>query len=98
MSYTGANPDGKLLGSDDSGMPVWVDAPPKTNEQIEKESAEKRSHLKSIADAEISWRQDAVSEGIATDKEVSDLSAWKKYRVLLMRVDVSNPEWPSVPE
>ncbi|MCA7832018.1 tail fiber assembly protein [Escherichia coli] len=24
--------------------------------------------------------------------------AWKKYRVLLMRVDIKNTEWPKKPE
>ncbi|EFW3637989.1 TPA: tail fiber assembly protein, partial [Shigella flexneri] len=26
------------------------------------------------------------------------LLAWKKYRVLLMRVDIKNTEWPKKPE
>ncbi|HBE5013452.1 TPA: phage tail protein [Escherichia coli] len=53
-----------------------------------------------VADAEISWRQDAVDEGIATKEETAALTEWKKYRVLLMRVDTSlapNIDWPEVP-
>lgn len=56
------------------------------------------SALLTTANTEISWRQDAVDAEIATDEEVSDLAAWKKYRVLLMRVDTTNPIWPEMPE
>ncbi|WP_242672741.1 tail fiber assembly protein [Citrobacter braakii] len=63
-------------------------------------ATQKKSVLRSAADAEISWRQDAVDEGIATDEETAALAEWKKYRVLLMRVDVSKApdiEWPPQP-
>lgn len=59
----------------------------------------KKSELRTTADAEISWRQDAVDAGIATEGEETALAAWKKYRVLLMRVDISADEiaWPELP-
>lgn len=95
--YSENPPEGKVRAGGEDGMPSWVDVPPKTPEQIEQESVAKRSHLKTIADSEISWRQDAVDAEIATDDEVAALSSWKKYRVLLMRVDTSNPEWPEMP-
>ncbi|EOV4147095.1 tail fiber assembly protein, partial [Yersinia enterocolitica] len=41
-----------------------------------------------------------VDAGIATQEETSALSEWKKYRVLLMRVDTSKApdiEWPTPP-
>ncbi|MCA6951333.1 tail fiber assembly protein [Pectobacterium polaris] len=44
--------------------------------------------------------QDAVDLGIASEEEKSTLSAWKKYRVLLMRLDTSKApdvEWPEEP-
>ncbi|ECV9912023.1 tail fiber assembly protein [Salmonella enterica subsp. enterica] len=41
--------------------------------------------------------QDAIDLGIATDEEKSQLAEWKKYRVLVNRVDTSNPDWPDVP-
>ncbi|EFB3301357.1 tail fiber assembly protein [Escherichia coli] len=31
---------------------------------------------------------------IATEEETSLLEVWKKYRVLLNRVDTVNPVWP----
>lgn len=44
--------------------------------------------------------QDAVDVGMATDAEAALLTEWKKYRVLLNRVDVSaapNITWPEAP-
>ena len=57
-----------------------------------------RASLLATANNEIAWRQDAVDADIATDEEKSALSAWRKYRVLLMRVDTAAPVWPTVPE
>lgn len=44
--------------------------------------------------------QDAVDIGEATDEEIALLQAWKKYRVLVNRIDISTApdiEWPPVP-
>ncbi|EPE6113640.1 tail fiber assembly protein [Escherichia coli] len=53
--------------------------------------------LRAQADNEIAWRQDAADAGIATAEEAAALAEWKKYRVLLMRVDTANPVWPPQP-
>lgn len=98
--FTGSAPDGKIRGVID-GMPGWVDLPPPTPQQLTDQAEQKRITLKSEADAEIAWRQDAVDADIATDKETSELVAWKKYRVLLMRVDTTTApdiNWPEKPE
>ena len=45
--------------------------------------------------------QDAADLEIATEEETSLLEAWKKYRVLLNRVDTSTApdiEWPEEPD
>ncbi|MCI4563190.1 tail fiber assembly protein [Escherichia coli] len=81
-----------------NGKPQWVDVPPPSPEQLEQAAEIKKADLRLKADMEINWRQDAVDIDEATEKEAADLLSWKKYRVLLMRVDTSNPEWPSVPE
>ncbi|EHA7715130.1 tail fiber assembly protein, partial [Escherichia coli] len=39
----------------------------------------------------------AVDVGIATEVETAALTEWKKYRVLLMRVETADPEWPTPP-
>lgn len=96
--FMGQPPTGKVRGGDINGNPSWIDIPPPTQKEMEESAAMMKKSLTSEATREISWRQDAVDAEIATDDEVADLSAWKKYRVLLMRVDTSNPEWPETPE
>jgi len=92
-------PAGKLLGVAD-GRPAWVDVPPPTTEQLIAQAEQQKSTRKATADAEIDWRQDAVDAGIATAEETAALAEWKKYRVLLMRVDTLKApdiEWPTPP-
>ncbi|WFZ84293.1 tail fiber assembly protein [Citrobacter freundii] len=82
---------------DDNGFPVLVPYPELTQDEQQELAEKKRQTLKSVADTEISWRQDAVDAGIATEEEAAALTEWKKYRVMLMRVDTSNPDWPTPP-
>ncbi|TLI63199.1 tail fiber assembly protein [Escherichia sp. E1130] len=52
------------------------------------------------ANKSISPLQDAVDLDMATDEETAQLQLWKKYRVLLSRVDTSEApviEWPITP-
>lgn len=60
----------------------------------------RKAQLRAQADSEITWRLDAVDAGIATEQEETELASWKKYRVLLMRIDTSKAtgiEWPEPP-
>ncbi|TDB61665.1 tail fiber assembly protein [Photorhabdus khanii] len=53
------------------------------------------------ANETLSLLQDSVDLEVATDSEKAALLEWKKYRVLLSRVDTSQApdvEWPEVPE
>ncbi|UOK17897.1 tail fiber assembly protein [Escherichia phage BUCT618] len=59
---------------------------------------QKKARLLATAAEEITWRKYAVDKGIATAEEVTELDEWEMYRVLLMRVDTSNPQWPEIPE
>ena len=45
----------------------------------------------------IATLQDAVELDMATVEETDHLTQWRKYRVLLSRVDVTAPVWPEVP-
>ncbi|EEJ9248011.1 tail fiber assembly protein, partial [Salmonella enterica subsp. enterica serovar Muenchen] len=56
-----------------------------------------KNRLLQIASEKISPLQDAVDLDIATDDEKAQLNEWKKYRVLVNRVDTSNPDWPEQP-
>lgn len=98
QEYLQAPPAGKKLGEGDNGKPAWVTPPPPTLEDIIAAASLEKSRLRAVADAEITWRQDAVDAEIATEQEGVELTAWKKYRVLLMRTDTAAPVWPTVPE
>lgn len=68
-----------------------------SKDELDKQAKAMRSILKARADSEISWRSDAVSSGEATEEEISDLEKWTKYRIALMRTDLStfpDVSWP----
>ncbi|MDO7829449.1 tail fiber assembly protein [Providencia sp. CRE-138-0111] len=83
--------------------PKEVDAhlnPPISKEQLIAETEQHKQLLLAEANNAIAPLQDAVDLEIATDEEMAQLTAWKKYRVLLNRVDTStapNIEWPEKP-
>ncbi|WP_097494928.1 tail fiber assembly protein, partial [Escherichia coli] len=52
-----------------------------------REAEETKNSLMQVASEHIAPLQDAVALEIATEEETSLLEAWKKYRVLLNRVD-----------
>ncbi|HBN1336677.1 TPA: tail fiber assembly protein, partial [Escherichia coli] len=65
-----------------------------------REAEETKNSLMQAASEHIAPLQDAVELELATEEETSLLEAWKKYRVLLNRVDTSlspDIEWPSQP-
>lgn len=97
--YSGQPPQGKVLGSD-NGLPAWVDAPPLTQEEQVLLAESKRTDCRSQADGAIAPLQDAVDLDMATADEGESLKAWKKYRVLLSRIDTSTApdiDWPVPP-
>ncbi|BCU54058.1 tail fiber assembly protein [Enterobacter kobei] len=98
LEYSAMPPDGKERGADKHGYPAWVNLAPPTPEQLKATAEKKKLQLRATADQEIEWRQDAVDERIASDDEIADLAAWKKYRVLLMRVDTTSLDWPEPPK
>ena len=60
-----------------------------------------KNSLMQVASEHIAPLQDAVDLEIATEEETSLLEAWKKYRVLLNRVNTTTApdiEWPEEPD
>jgi len=99
QTYISSPPDGKVRGII-KGEPAWVDIPPLSAEENVMVATSKKSILIGEASAVIAPLQDAFDLEMATDSELEQLSAWKKYRVLLNRVDVfSAPDidWPAKP-
>ncbi|HHR6066242.1 TPA: tail fiber assembly protein [Providencia alcalifaciens] len=74
--------------------------PPISKEQLIAEAEQQKQPLLAEANNAIAPLQDAVDLDMATDEEVAQLTAWKKYRVLLNRIDTSlapDIEWPEKP-
>lgn len=88
--------NGRIQPGDD-GFPVLVPYPELTKDERQERAEQQRQALKSIADAEISWRQYAVERGKATEEEAAALIAWQDYRLDLMRIDTAKPDWPTPP-
>lgn len=91
---------GKVRGADSQGRPCWIDTPQLTPvQQVEIASWEKAARLE-MAGKAIAPLQDADDLGVATAEEKPLLLAWKKYRVLINRIDVAQGDaiaWPEVP-
>ena len=68
-----------------------------SQEELHVQAEAKKTELLSAAAASIAPLQDAVDEGMATVEETAALSEWKRYRVKVMRVDTTKPEWPPLP-
>ncbi|WP_391528479.1 tail fiber assembly protein [Photorhabdus akhurstii] len=65
------------------------------------EAKQKQAALLQQANETISLLQDSVDLEVATEAEKEALLEWRKYRVLLTRVDVNQApdvEWPEVPK
>ena len=99
VEFTRFNPGKhRVVGID--GLPAWEDDLPLTVDELIAQAVAKKNSLLADAAAKISILQDAVDLDMATDEEAAALVAWKKYRVLLNRIDTSTaPDitWPEQP-
>ncbi|WP_241649679.1 tail fiber assembly protein [Rosenbergiella collisarenosi] len=79
---------------------TWViDKEAEQKAAIDRANSEKAQRLQQATDT-INPLQDAVDLEMATDEEKTQLTAWRKYRVLLTRVDASTApdiNWPQAP-
>ncbi|EEA6817589.1 tail fiber assembly protein [Salmonella enterica] len=82
----------------DSKARVWVNDEAAEAAARLREAEGTKSRLLQMAAEKIAPLQDAVDLEIATDDEKVQLDEWKKYRVLVNRVDTTNPDWPQKPE
>ncbi|BCQ36683.1 tail fiber assembly protein [Erwinia rhapontici] len=94
-------PFGKRLAAGKDGLPVWADSLPLAHDELVQAAKMEKESLRSIADSIIIPLQDAIELDIATSGEVASYTAWRKYRLFLNRLDISNPDdiqWPEVPK
>lgn len=99
--YSVQGPRGKTRGADKDGLPCWVDIPPPTHEEARRNAEYMKRQKMDEAARMIAPLQDAVDLDMATEAEKAALLAWKKYRVLLNRVDISSApdiDWPEPPD
>ena len=64
------------------------------------QASTKKNQLLAEATTQISYLQDAVDSQIASEQEAQLLVEWKKYRVLVNRIDIKQApsiEWPENP-
>ncbi|EAN8257196.1 tail fiber assembly protein [Salmonella enterica] len=102
ISELGSLPENVTTISPDGQYEKWDGTKWVKDEEAEKaarlrEAEETKKRLLQLATDKIAPLQDAVDLEEATDEEKARLLAWKKYRVLVNRVDTSNPVWPEQP-
>ncbi|WP_439647064.1 tail fiber assembly protein [Arsenophonus endosymbiont of Aleurodicus floccissimus] len=81
--------------------PFGLISPLKTKKELIAEAENEKKGLMQNATEVIIPLQDAVDLEMATEEEKQKLTAWKKYRVLLNRVDTLNApdiDLPKKPE
>ncbi|WP_140918373.1 tail fiber assembly protein [Limnobaculum xujianqingii] len=94
------SPVGKVRSVGNDGLPFWADIPAATKEELVAFAAAQKSVYLALSADKIAPLNDAIELDIATTEEVAQLKTWKKYRVLLTRVDTSTApdiEWPEQP-
>jgi hypothetical protein len=92
--------EGKLIACGADLRPCLTDQPLPTADKLISQAEDKRSRLRAEADTIIQPLQDASDLEIASEDESRQLIAWKRYRVMLMRVSTQNVEkiiWPDQP-
>lgn len=101
----GPAPSGYVVLAPSSPFDVWsgstwvIDKDAEQYAAIERANSEKAQRLQRATET-INPLQDAVDLDMATDDEQAQLTAWRKYRVLLTRVDTSTApdiNWPHAP-
>ncbi|ECW9232892.1 tail fiber assembly protein [Salmonella enterica subsp. enterica serovar Altona] len=90
---------GMVITAGSDGYPVLTERPAPTEKELQKQASIKKQSLMQEASTIISTLQDSVDLDMATDEEKAQLLAWKKYRVLLNRInpnDAPDISWPEV--
>ncbi|AZF92967.1 MAG: tail assembly chaperone [Phage NG54] len=98
--YAGIPPEGKRLGADKKGKPVWVDIPPLTHEEHIEIAERKKQNLIAEVTQETEMLRAKLALGRINDDEKALLNAWLDYLDELEAVDVSTApdiNWPVKP-
>lgn len=98
QSLRDAQSAGKVGRRGEDGEWLLVERPGPTAEELVSRAQAHREMLLEEATRHIAPLQDAVDVSMATPEEVTALQQWKRYRVLLARVDANAPTWPTPPQ
>ncbi|HCE8947493.1 TPA: tail fiber assembly protein [Morganella morganii] len=94
-------PEGKMLGSDKKGKPVWVDVPPLTHKQnVAIAESQKQSLIAEVNTETGMLRAKLALERIKPDEEAL-LITWLDYLDMLEAIDTSaapDIDWPQKPQ
>lgn len=72
-----------------------------TQQELQQKAEENKLQLLKAATSAIELLADSVALDMATDEEQERLSSWRKYRVLLSRINSANApniDWPAPPQ
>ena len=106
MQEVGEIPEGYTTSKPTSEFDSWdgkkwqLDVSKQHQYEVNQASAKKNQFI-ADATSQISYLQDAVESEIASEQETQLLAKWKKYRVLVNRIDIEqapNIDWPSQPK
>lgn len=91
---------GKRMALSDRGVPVLLDPPPPTVEQVVAANTARRDRLLERASVALTPLQTAITLGEATGEETMHARAWIAYARAVKRVDLTqrDPAWPGPPE
>ncbi|EPC7545011.1 tail fiber assembly protein [Morganella morganii] len=100
QTYAAMPPEGKMLGADKKGKPVWVDIPPLTHAELtEQAESKKRSLIAEASQKTQMWQTQLMLE-IITEEDKASLKEWMLY---VQDVQAVNPSlgagvvWPTPP-
>ncbi|EKS6305155.1 tail fiber assembly protein [Enterobacter hormaechei] len=96
-------PEGKVIGTDDMGGPVWVHAPPTSVEELIADAEVQKQYLIDQVNEYINskqWPGKAVLSRLG-DEEKEQYNLWLDYLEVLEAVDTSSApdiSWPVPPD
>lgn len=93
-------PEGKTVGADKKGKPVWVDTPAPTEEEQIRLNEFKKEAIISEINQYISKKQwqGKAAMGRLTVEDKKAYNQWLDYFDMVNLVDTTKPEWPEAPE
>ncbi|RUT64322.1 hypothetical protein CKG00_14035 (plasmid) [Morganella morganii] len=101
FAYFRNPPEGKMLGSDKQGNPVWVNVPPLTHKQHVAIAETQKQALIAEANQKTQLWQTQLMLDIITAEDKASLTEWMLYVQKVRVVDTSTaPDiiWPEKPE